>query len=131
MSKGFIVLLIYAIVITAGLVVSIVILAGLFSNNNDLIQRLDEAERNIRNARQAEQRANERVDAIERRNAELEKTGDELASEVRKIITGFQGWENRYRRIKEILDRYRELSKERRGIFERIEKENNISPGGT
>ena len=127
MQKGFVVLLIYAVLITIGLVVAVIYIVGLFSSNNDLVERLETAERNISGAREAERNALARVDAIERRNAELEKAGTELAEEVRKIVTGFQGWENRYRRIAEILDRSREFFGERAAIVKRIEEENHLT----
>jgi hypothetical protein len=120
MQKGFIVLLIYAVLITIGFVVAVVYIAGLFSSNNDLIRELAENKQLRDEARKAELIA-------EQRNSELEAQLKAALGTSGEIAGTASGISLNQRRIESGV---RESAAELgglRNLLTRIGEENNLT----
>jgi hypothetical protein len=120
MQKGFVVLLIYAVLITIGFVVAVVYIAGLFSSHNDLIRELAENKQLRDEARKAELVA-------EQRNSELEAQLKVALGTSGEIAGTASGISLNQRRIESGV---RESAAELGGlrdILARIGKENNLT----
>ena len=120
MQKGFIVLLIYAVLITIGLVVAIIYIVGLFSSNNDLIRELAENKRLRDEARKAELVAEQRSSELEAQLKAALGTSGEIAGTASGISLNQRRIESGVRESAAELGGLREL-------LTRIGEENNLT----